>query len=173
MSANLVVDIANTCNYDASVMVGSGSNLVVGNIVDLLNANTYCNVWIATAAGSGAVEARIQTSDSLTSGSFTDPTSGLSSLPVNVMSGGCIFANSGIWASGYGPYNSVVDNSVLSASGGIFYGAFQRPNRYARLILNSGSFPSWITAGFISQLKTTGSGFGYSWQPQSGTTINV
>jgi hypothetical protein len=38
MSANLVVDLGATCDFRASVSVGSGSNLAVGQIVDLLNA---------------------------------------------------------------------------------------------------------------------------------------
>lgn len=172
-SANLIVDLANTADYRASVMIGSGSNLIVGQIIDLLGANTYCNVFVAggVGGGSGAIEVRIQTADDTASGSFTDPTSGLLStnLPVNVVSGGIIFANSGLWSSGYASVTSPVDSAPLFCSGGVFFGAFQRPQRYARLINNSGPYPGAITAGFVSQKKTTGSGGGFSYSPTSGS----
>ncbi len=175
MSANLVVDIANTCDYRSSVTVGSGSNLIVGQIVDLMHANTYCNVFCAAGIGSGEIVLRVQTSDATTSGTFTDPTSGLDvdDLPVNVSSGGQLFMNSGLWSSGNWSLTSVVDSAPLFCSGGIQFGAFQRPHRYARLILVSGPFLNAITAGFVSQKRTTGSGAGFAWSPQSGTTISV
>lgn len=170
MSANLVVDLFSTCDADVSVSVGSGSNLVVGGIVDLLYANTYCNVFCVggVVGASGAIEVRLQTSDVLTSGSFTDPTSGLAQLPVNVQSGGALFFNSGLWTSGIYSPSSQVNNSPMFGSGGISFGAFQRPQRYARLILNSGPFPGPIFAGFISNKKTTGSGGGTTQSPGSG-----
>ncbi len=168
MSANLIVDIANTADYKASVMVGSGSDLLVGQVVDLLQANTYCNVFVAGGFGSGAIEVRIQTSDGTTSGSFTDPTSGLAALPVNVLSGGVMFVNSGLWASGNFSVTASVNNAPLFCSGGISFGAFQRPQRYARLIYNSGPFPNYIIGGFVSQKRTTGSGTGSTLSPSSG-----
>lgn len=173
MSANLVVDIANTCDYRASINVGSGSNLVVGEIVDLMQANTYCNIFCAGGAGSGAIQLQIQTSDSTTSGSFTDPTSGLSQMPVNVVSGGQVFVNSGLWVSGNYSVTAPVNNAPVFCSGGIQFAAFQRPQQYARLISVSGPFPTWFTAGFVSNKKVTGSGGGYSWQPLAGGTVNV
>lgn len=175
MSANLVVDLGNTTDFRASVMQGSGASFTVGEIVDLIDANSFCNVFCAGGAGSGAVELRIQTSDSLTSGSFTDPTSGLvaGQFPPFVASGGIFFANSGIPGSGNIGNFAPVGSAPLFCSGGIQFAAFQRPGRYARLINNSGVFPSWMTAGFISQRKQTGSGAGWSWAPQSGSTINV
>ena len=171
MSASLTVDLANTTDYRPSIIAGSGSNLVVGEIVDLLQANTYTNVFVTGGAGggSGAVEVRIQTSDALTSGSFTDPTSGLAQLPVNVVSGGCLFANSGLWGSGNYSLSSPVNNAPLWCSGGIQFGAFQRPARYARLLLNSGPYPGAIVAGFVGAKKTTGSGGGFTYSPGSGT----
>jgi hypothetical protein len=54
-------------------------------------------------------------------------------------------------------------------SGGIEFGAFQRPHRYARLILNSGVFPNALTAGFISNKKFIGSGAGFTLSPSSGS----
>lgn len=152
--------------------VGSGSNLVVGEIVDLLQANTYCNVFVAGGAGSGAIDVWIQTADATTSGSFTDPTSGLAQLPVNIVSGGRLIANSGLWVSGNYSLTAPVNNAPLFCSGGIFFGAFQRPHQYARLIWNSGPYPNAAIAGFISQKKVTGSGAGFSFSPGSGT-VNV
>lgn len=53
------------------------------------------------------------------------------------------------------------------ASGGIAFANFQRNYQYARLVLLSGAtlLPA-ITAGFVAQLMTTGSGPGYSYSPQ-------
>lgn len=175
MSANLVVSLNSDTDHRTSINVGSGSNLVVGQIVDFLYANTYCQVEVAgngVAGGSGAIHVWIQTSDSTASGSFTDPTSGLAQLPLNVQSGGAFFANSGLWSSGSSSLTSVVDNAPLFCSGGFQFTEFQRPHRYARLILNSGFFPGPITAGFISNKKTTGSGGGFTFAPGSGT-VNV
>ena len=175
MSANLIVDIGNTCDYRTSVSVGSGSDLLVGQIVDFQHADTNCNVWVAGAiAGSGVVEVRVQTSDATTSGSFTDPTSGLAALdrPGFFSSGGAFFANSGLHSSGNAFLSSVVNTAPLFCSGGIQFTHFQRPHRYARLIYVSGVYPNTITAGFLSQKLTTGSGGGFTLAPSSGT-VNV
>ncbi len=168
-SANLVVDIGSTCDFQPSIAVGSGSNLVIGGIVDLLHADTYCNIYVAGAAGSGIIEVRVQTSDSLTSGSFTDPTSGFTQLPTSFVSGGVFFANSGLWSSGNQSLSAPVDSAPLFCSGGIQFAAFQKPQRYARLVANSGPFPNFFSAGFVSQKRTTGSGGGFTFSPGSGT----
>lgn len=178
MSANLVVDLANTTDYRASLMIGSGSNTLVGEIIDLLHADTYCNLFVAggVGGGSGAIQIQVQTSDSTTSGTFTDPTSGLASFPGGsggIASGGNFYANSGLWASGNYSLSSPCSGAPLFASGGIQFAAFQRPGRYARLLNVSGPFGGAITAGFISQKKVTGSGAGFSWSPGSGSAINV
>lgn len=174
MSANLVVDIGATCDYRTSVVVGSGSNEIVGQVVDFLHANTYCNVFVTAAQGSGAIEVKLQTSESTASGTFSDPTSGLvlGNFPTVIQSGGRFFANSGLWVSGNYSETSVVDNAPLFCSGGIAFAAFQRPHRYARLVLNSGPFPNWITAGFVSNKRTIGSGGGFTLSPTSGA-VNV
>ena len=171
-SANLVVDIGSTCDYAASVMVGSGSDLLVGRIVDLLHADTYTNVFCAAGVGSGVIELRIQTSDTLTSGSFTDPTSGLESFPSWIASGGIFFANSGLAVSGNQSISAPVNNAPLFCSGGIQFGAFARPHQYARLLYNSGPFLNWIVAGFVGNKRTIGSGGGFTYSPGSGT-VNV
>jgi hypothetical protein len=172
MSANGLVDAAGSLDYRASVVVGSGSNLIVGQIVDLLHANNNCNIFVAGGFGSGVIEVQVQTSDALTSGSFSDPTSGLPVFPSNLVSGGKFFANSGILASGVSLRSAVASGAPLFASGGIDFGHFQRPHRYARLIWNSGVFPNYAVAGFISAKKTTGSGGGTTQSPGSGS-VNV
>ena len=169
MSANLVIDLANTTDYRPSAFVSSGSNLAVGEIIDLLYADTYTNVFVAGGPASGQIECRIQTSDSTASGDFTDPTSGLAAFPVNVVSGGIFWANSGLWASGIGSISAPVNNAPLFCSGGIQFAAFQRPHRYARVLLNSGAFLTAIVAGFVGQKRTTASGAGFSYAPSSGT----
>ena len=173
MSAGLVVDLHNTVDApQLSVFQGSGANLIVGNPVDLLRADTNTQIWVAGGAGSGAVEVRVQTSDTLTSGDFVDPTSGLPQMPGNFQSGGAFFANSGLWASGVdSPYAPA--SGVLFQSGGIAFAQFQRPHRYARLIQVSSVFTAPVLAGFLAQKVKTGSGLGFSWSPGSGTTIQV
>lgn len=174
MSANLVVDLGLTCDYRPSLALanlGSVSGITVGAIVDLSDANTNCNIF-AAGNGSGVVGLQVQTSDSLTSGSFTDPTSGLprTALPAFLASGGVMFVNSGLHVSGRGSLSSPVNNAPLFCSGGIQFGAFQRIHRYARLIAQSGTAANTLhTAGFISQKRTTGSGGGFSFAPGSGT----
>lgn len=176
MSANYVVDLANTTDYRASVMIGSGSDTTIGQIVDLSDAHGYTNVWIAggVAGGSGPIQFQIQTADATTSGSFTDPTSGLPSdtFPVNVVSGGNVWANSGLWNSGNFSITAPVNSAPHFCSGGIHFAAFQRPHRYARLINISGVYPGAITAGFVAQKHVTGSGGGFAYSPGSGT-VNV
>ena len=176
MSANLIVDLCNGADYATSVTIGSGSDLTVGRIVDLLQGNTYCNVFCAggVAGGSGPIQLQLQTADVLTSGSFTDPTSGLvlGQFPVGVVSGGNVWINSGLWGSGNYSLSAPVNSAPLFCSGGIGFAAFQRPGRYARLINVSGVYPGAITAGFVTQKKTTGSGGGFDYSPGSGT-VNV
>lgn len=169
MSANYVVDLNPTVDVRASVAQGSGASFTVGRIADLLQANTLCNVYCANGlGGSGAIEVRIQTSDSVLSGTFTDPTSGLARLMDGIASGGVVFFNSGIYASGHSSPCASINNAPLFHSGGQQFVAFQRPHRYARLIVNSGVFPSDITAGFLSQKKNIGSGAGFTFSPGSG-----
>lgn len=179
MSANLVVDIGSTCDYRSSVTPAAAaspaSGVIVGQIVDLLHANTYCNLWVTGGPGSGVIPVAVQTSDGLTSGSFTDPTSGLPStaFPGFVRSGGILHANSGLHASGNYSLSSPASGAPLFCSGGIQFGAFQRPHRYARLIALSGLTTTVILgAGFVSQKKTTSSGGGFTYNPGSGT-VNV
>lgn len=66
-----------------------------------------------------------------------------------------------------------------AASGAMAFAAFQRPNRYGRIVLLSGGVTTsgtgtfQIVAGFVSQLMTTGSGGGFTQQPLSPNSVNV
>ncbi len=174
MSANLVVDLSSTVDRFTSVTVLSGDSTVVGTIVDLLNANTYCQVW-AAGVGSGPLPLLIQCADDTLSGSFTDPTSGITALGPNIASGGIFWANSGLYGSGNMSPASRAGPAPLFVSGGIDFGAFLRPQRYARLICTSGNASLAgvnFSAGFLSQKKTTGSGGGFTYLPGSGS-VNV
>ena len=174
MSASYVVDVRNGCDYQGSVNVGSGSNLIVGEIVDLLHANTFCNVYCAGGANSGIIQLQIQTADATTSGTFTDPTSGMDvdDLPPGVVSGGQVYFNSGLFASGNFSMTAPINNAPAFCSGSIQFAAFQRPHRYARLLTVSGGYTSYFAAGFVTQKRVTGSGGGQSQSPGSGV-VNV
>ena len=179
MSANLVVDLGNTCLMAPSLPGGivvspSGfvaglSGQLVGNTVDLINADTYCNVYVAgTSVTSGPLRVGVHAADAPTSGTFTDPTSGLATMPTSFSSGGWLVigqsgTNPGVLNAG----NGVSGQFLLS--GFTVGAAFMRTGRYARLILGSGFYDGPIQAGFISQLKTTGSGGGFTLAPGSGS----
>lgn len=223
MSANLVVDIGQTCQFHPSIVTPTSGGTVVGLPIDLKNSNTFCNVFAAAGAGSGPVAILIQTADAVASGlftsgaglplsgSFTDPTSGLdaSTLPPNINSGGILWINSGLYTmpggginpiesgqsylvngfppgttpqgvhpiqhgQGAGGFNATSGAApIFGSGGGVAFGAFLRPHRWARLIrLSGGSLPgASLIAGFVSQLKTTGSGGGYNYSPTSGSVL--
>ncbi len=173
MSANLTVDLRGGANYRTSIAAAAGtspsSGTLVGQIVDVLPQNTSTNVVVWGGPSSGNFYVQVQTSDGVTSGSFTDPTSGLAQLPSAFLSGGLVLVNSGIWSSGNASISSPVDNATAFCSGGIEFAAFQNPNRYARALILSGSFNQLAGVGFIGQKRTTGSGGGFSFSPGSGT----
>lgn len=172
MSANLLVDLANTSlpstsgNPNLSIGPANGvggspaSGIIIGQIVDLRYADTYCNIVVGAGPSiSGQFKLAVQTSDATTSGSFTDPTSGLPVFPGAMQSGGVFIFNSG--------------NTQMN-SGGFGFGAFVRPHRYARINCLSGDqFNAPIIAGFVSQLRTVGSGGGFTASPLTNDTINV
>lgn len=181
MSANNALDLGNGMDYFGSISSVSGANDIIGGIVDLINASQYTNVFVA-GLGSGPLPILIQTSDSVASGSFTDPTSGLptSVFPVGgrVVSGGIFWANSGLYQSGNSAPATVVNSAPVFCSGGVALAAFQRPHRYARLVCTSGNASLTavnFTAGFLGQKTKTGASGtqgGYSLSPTSGT-VNV
>ena len=166
MSASYLVDLKATTQHDASysrtaVFAYSGDVTpggIIGIPVDLRDANTFTKVFLAarTISLSGDLHVAVQTSDTDVSGNFTDPTSGLPSdaFPTQFISGGITVFNSG------GADNVIGGGRLIS---GFFagLGAFQRPHRYARLNLISGSLVGAVVMGFIGQLKTTGSGGGF------------
>lgn len=177
---NHIVDLANSCDYHVSLWSLSGQAVQVGRIVDLLGAHINTNLFVAGTVQSGPLQLYVQTSDSTTSGSFTDPTSGLptGAFPVQgrIVSGGIFYANSGLYASGYSSpdFNLGTGGGPLT-SGGFALASFQRPHRYARVVLQSGNAvgaASIIAAGFIGQKVQGVSGGGYTLSPGSGT-INV
>lgn len=213
MSANLVVDIGGTCQFNPSInsQYGPASGGVVGTIIDMKDADTFCNVFVAGGAASGPVGIQIQTSENVASGnflsgggfpisgSFSDPTSGLAQLPTNISSGGILWINSGLVsipggggasggqnvntfqngihpmfnAQGAGAYQLSGTFPVFGSGGGVAFAAFQRPHRFARLVMLSGaSVLPGLIAGFVSQYRTTGSGGGFTYNPQTGT-VNV
>lgn len=186
MSASLAVDLGATCWSQPSFPDGttglslSGqfcglSGVVVGGIVDLGNMDTYCNFYATgiTTLGSGILIVGVQTSDGTTSGSFVDPTSGLgaANFPFRLASGGHMILGSGATVPSAGLWGAAISGYNMQ-SGFTAFAAFQRPQRYARLIIQSGFYLGTLTAGFVSQFATTGSGGGFTLAPSSGT-VNV
>lgn len=176
MSASLLVDLYNTTSQDVSIVgtpVQSGaivtpcSGAVVGAGVDMIDANTYCNLFVTGYTASGQLRVQVQTAASDVSGNYTDPTSGLAAFPGAFVSGGILWINSG--GTGGGIFQAWASGQQAVASGFFAAQGFQRPARFARAVLLSGDFATGpITVGFISQLKTTGSGGGASMSPSSG-----
>ena len=187
MSANLVVDLgpttlslpslpgANGMAITSGGTISSLSGALIGDVVDLLQANTFCNVYVAgRSLGSGPLIVGVQCSPTDASGSFTDPTSGLAQIPPPFVSGGRLVIGSGpATAANLGIFGSGVSGQMV-LSGFHAFAAFQRPARYARLVTAAGFMDvTAFQAGFVSQLKTVGSGGGFSWSPQSGNTVQV
>jgi hypothetical protein len=165
MSASLVVDLGQTCLILPSVATPinidgtPASGVIIGNIVDTQYANTLTNLMVtAGPSSSGVFKVQVQTSATTTSGSFTDPTSGLAVMPTNFLSGGILLCNSGR-ASG-GPFQSGVAMA----------GGFLSPHRYVRANIMSGDlFNAPVNVSIVKQLKQTGSGGGFTFSPQTGT----
>lgn len=178
MSAGLALDLGSTTlAYPSIIATGAGSGLafpgsgsLVGGSVDLLTANTFCNVYVGgieLTNQSGQLRVAVQTAPADTSGLYTDPTSGLAVLPTWFSSGGILILNSG----GTGGGTRGAQTSGQSILSGFFeMASFQRPQRYARLVTLSGDlgYAGPLQAGFISNLKLIGSGGGFSPAPSSG-----
>lgn len=181
MPASVIVDLGNIAQHQNTISPVNGvdstpaSGQIVGQVVDLVNAHMLTNLVVAGGPSSGIFRIVVQTSDAVTSGSFTDPTSGLAQMPTAFLSGGVLVVNSGLWASGTQglPTGGVIDSAPLFCSGATQIAGFQRPQRYARaMVLSGGAFNQPITAAFVAQLHSPGSGFGFTYSPTSGT-INV
>lgn len=178
MAAGLIVDLGSTAwayNTISSVGAGSGiayaaSGAIVGTVGNALQANTFCNVQVAGTAvfGSGQLRIAVQTSATNTSGTFTDPTSGLPQMPTWFSSGGILIINSGGLLGGT---RGALQSGQAMQSGFCEFAAFLRPasNQFVRAIVLSGDFYAGdLSVNFISQLKTTGSGGGFTLSPSSG-----
>ncbi len=131
----------------------------------------------------GKLRIAVQCADADVSGQYTDPTSGLPQLPRWFSSGGILILNSGGLLGGtlQGALSTQGSNSGLPQSGYVIASGFavaayfQRPTpgQYTRAIVLSGDFYAGIlTATFVSQYRTTGSGGGFSLLPGSGV-VNV
>lgn len=180
MSASLLVDLGNTCqtlptiagNNATSGIIFAASGAIIGATVDRLNADTFCNLLLTgnAAYGSGQLRVAVQTAPSDVSGQFTDPTSGLAAFPTSFQSGGILWLNSGQLGGGlFGPFTS----GQAIQSGFACAGAFQAPNRFVRANVLSGDFfAGTLQVVVVSQLRTTGSGAGFTYSPTSGS-INV
>jgi len=157
-----------------SGMFASLSGTVIGTTVDLINANTYCNLWVQGVGSvvlSGAIVLQIQQSDSTASGTFTDPTLGMLSgdLTSVVTSGGLVTLNANASGGVWGGFTS--GQSYLS--GFLGFAGFSRGGRYARVNFHANSTGiANINAGFIAQQKVVGSGGGFTFAPGSGS-VNV
>ena len=175
MSANLLVDLYSTCLMqptltESPILSGSllapCSGALIGNGVNMINANTVTNLFVCGAATSGQLRVAVQCAAADVSGQYTDPTSGLAQLPGAFSSGGILIINSG--GLGGGTLGPTTSGQVISG-GFMVSSIFQRTGQFARAILLSGDFGVCSLVGFISNLKVTGSGGGTSQLPQSGT----
>ena len=197
MSAALTVDLNGTCQlaqsfpFDQTALSPSGqmcglSGTFIGQGIFLGNADTFCNVVIQGMAVcvSGPLVLQVQCADADVSGQYTDPTSGLAQLPTWFSSGGLLILNSGGGASSSGGLQNGFASGFAIASGFQVAAGFQRPvpGTFARINFFSGfgtatgtknQYLGNLTAGFISHLRTTGSGGGFTYSPQSGVGIVV
>lgn len=174
MSASTLVDLGHTCQLFPSV--GSGlvfvaSGGIIGLTADLINADTWCNLYAAgfPITTSGQLRLQVQTADATTSGSFTDPTSGMAAadIPPPMFSGGIVWINSG--AAVGGTLNGAVSGQFIQ-SGFMIGAGFTRVGRYARVNVVSGDFYNgFLNAGFVTNYKVIGSGGGFTLAPGSGT----
>lgn len=163
------VQCQNSISPANGVAASPASGVIIGQIVDMLHANNYCNVFVAGGPSSGPFQVQVQVSDGVTSGSFGDPTSGAAAFQGPVLSGGLAWINSGLHTSGNRPNGPNVNNAPLFCSGNTTGFGFLRTGRYARVNVLSGSaFSAPVAAGFITQLKVIGSGTGFTLSPTSG-----
>lgn len=143
------------------------SGVSIGTPIFMGNANGFDNLYVMGQAvlSSGPLLLQVQCSDTDTSGTYTDPTSGLAQLPTYFSSGGILIINSG---STGGILNGLASGQAV-LSGFAQGAAFQRPQTFVRVNMLSGFFIGNVQAGLISQLRTTGSGGGTTQAPGSGT----
>lgn len=169
MSASTTIDLNGTTLNGQSVGTAAGvggtpaSGVIVGVGLDFTMANGYCNLWAAGGPSlSGVYRVAVQCAAANTSGSYTDPTSGLANFPSQFQSGGILIVNSGAGLSG----------STFLSGGPFEFSAFLRPagQPWVRAVVLSGDqFNAPVNAGFVEQGAFTGSGQGYTFLPGSGT----
>jgi hypothetical protein len=178
-SASYLVDLGNTCPPLPTITASGGAFLAsggasatsyVGTSVDMLHYNSFCNMVVTGIQyfQSGQLRIQVQTADTDTSGSYTDPTSGLAQLPTSFSSGGILILNSG--GAGNGTFGAFVSGQAMLSGFSVSAG-FQRIQRFVRAVTFSGTndfYAGTLTVAFVSNLKTTGSGGGTSQQPGSG-----
>ena len=176
MSAGYVLDLQGGAQMGVSIvgtpvlsgaLVAPCSGAIIGNGLSFNNANSLCNLFVAGYSASGQLRVQVQCSDTDTSGSYTDPTSGLAQMPGLFQSGGLLWLNSGGAGTGilYGG-----QSGAYLASGFCVAQGFQRTGEFVRANLLSGDFGGGpLTIGFISQARVTGSGFGFTTAPSSGS----
>lgn len=181
MSASLLVDLFSTCQAGVSIqgtpvlsgaLVAPCSGAIIGQGIFMGNADTLCNLFVAGVSASGQLRVQVQCADSDVSGSYTDPTSGVpaGSLPSSFSSGGLLWINSGGLLGGL--LGAQISGQAL-ASGFCTGASFIRTGTFVRANLLSGDFCAGpLTVGFFSQLRTVGSGGGFTLNPTSGT-VNV
>lgn len=175
MSAGLIVDLGNCAQMGVSIqgtpvlsgaLVAPCSGAVVGQGISMTNADTYCNLFVAGVMSSGQLRVAVQCANADTSGSYTDPTSGLADLPGAFSSGGVLWLNSG--GAGGGALQPFYSGNAVASGFAVAQG-FQRTGAFVRAMLLSGDFGCGpLTVGFISNLRTTGSGGGFTFSPGSG-----
>lgn len=208
--ANLMVDLGNSCQMGLSIVndmggagtasplspQGSGtqvcnlSGTIIGQTVDMLNSDTYCNLFAAglSLSGGGQLRLQVQVADADVSGQFTDPTSGFVAgafpnnytvgyglqAPGGFSSGGVLFINSGggTPATFTGAGGTAGGSGSFLLSGFVGAAGFIRNGRYARVNLLVETVASgWggtLVAGFIAQQRTTGLSGGTTQSPGSG-----
>jgi len=177
----LIVDIGGTAQSVLSIgsppllsgsFTAAGSGTVIGQSCNLINSDTYCNINIAGISQSGQLRVQVQTADTDTSGSYTDPTSGLPQFPTSFQSGGILWINSG------GVLGGVLAGQTSGyaiASGFNVFAAFIRNGTFVRAnVIGEGTsqYAGPLTVSFVSQNKTTGSGGG-AWSQSGVPVINV
>jgi hypothetical protein len=195
-SANLIVDLHGTALSQTSIQAAQGglgilsgqigiasgiiypgSGGIVGQGLNYNNANTFCNLLVtgvpipssgASTVPFGQLRVAVQCASQDVSGSYTDPTSGLAQFPAPFQSGGYIWLNSGGLGigSGAGLFDNAASGQYLQSGFQVFAG-FQRTGQFVRAVVLSGDpYVGTFAAGFVSQLRTPGSGGGASQSPQ-------
>lgn len=178
MSASYLVDLGGSCQLTPSIFgiqstsgnVYAASGATIGQSCFTPYSDAACNVVIQgnCAYGSGQLRVQIQTAPADVSGQYTDPTSGLAVLPSWFSSGGLLWLNSGgLLGMTVGGQASGQSSGHQISSGFAEAAYFQKPNTYLRANVLSGDFYCGdLAVTFVSQFRTTGSGGGFSTQPQ-------